>query len=66
VGEEIEFYSDFFYCTEFIEYLRDIFSLFYSYFGVEGEFFREKVDAEDEENEKYPVSEFRSLFCGHE
>jgi hypothetical protein len=47
--KKIELHTKFFARTEFIENLGDIFSRFYGYFCVEGDFLREEVDAEDDE-----------------
>jgi len=48
---KINFHAQFFYRAELVEYLGNIFSRLNRDFGVESDFFRENIDAEDDENE---------------
>lgn len=55
--EEVQLHAKLFDRVEFSEDLGDVLSRLDGYFGIEGDPFREEVDAQDDENKQYPASD---------
>ncbi len=62
---EINLHLQLFYPAEFTENLTGIITWLYGDFGVDGDSFRENVDAEDNEDKQYSASDFRFSFLNH-